>query len=672
MKVQNTLLALSLLGACAFACGTTSETGSEVDEAVKKAGTKAALDTPTKNTLYHLSEGSEIFPYFAVRALEVPLPDGRYVKFLDPENLKQYGLLPDEKSTAQGADGTQANPEGLPVGLTLTHAKDTGFISLGVNCSVCHVGEIEYKTKSGALKKLRVDGAPNVFDIQGFYGGIIRGLKASLDKSTVEARLNRDKFLVRAGLEGRYVRDNLYKVYGDDGQSGFLDNIERFVEQTEIVLKLAELASNPPATIEEVEQVIDGLPNTTEPQRRLLLARFYFFKNLLNRLPSTRGGFGRTDAFGTAKNSLFGHLGFQKPTNAQVSYPSMFNMETELWFHYNSNTTSVIERNIGQSLGLGAVADTYDKKTGPEEKRAPTFITTSKVANLYQLEQAIYKIAPPVYPSDGIRDEGKVTRGKTVYLENCQGCHEPTPLDTELNPVALDKAKLFASAEIPLEEMGVDGNQANNFDLPVLDKPLSERIGGILDKLKTTYYATEGTPEKVQALWENRFDAKLNPTGLRGTAIWRNSPVQDGKKLIRSKPLDGVWSTGPFLHNGSVPTIADLLKPASERPKKFRVGHRLFDAKNVGYLVLDENGNAVDSAAAAVYTQAELARAKAEATFLFDTSPTDEANNNPSTGNANVGHEFGTDLSADDKTALLEFLKGFGGGANRPVVYGKK
>lgn len=92
-----------------------------------------------------------------------------------------------------------------------------------------------------------------------------------------------------------------------------------------------------------------------------------------------------------------------------------------------------------------------------------------------------------------------------------------------------------------------------------------------------------------------------------------------------ARHLAGVWTTAPYLHNGSVPTLFDLLSPPDQRPKTFPLGHREFDPKKVGY-VTDVP----------------------KPLWVFKTR---EA------GNSNVGHPFGTDLSEADKWALIEYLK---------------
>ena len=50
----------------------------------------------------------------------------------------------------------------------------------------------------------------------------------------------------------------------------------------------------------------------------------------------------------------------------------------------------------------------------------------------------------------------------------------------------------------------------------------------------------------------------------------------------RARPLDGIWATAPYLHNGSVPTLYDLLSPQDERPRSFCIGDRQFDPVKVG------------------------------------------------------------------------------------------
>jgi hypothetical protein len=93
----------------------------------------------------------------------------------------------------------------------------------------------------------------------------------------------------------------------------------------------------------------------------------------------------------------------------------------------------------------------------------------------------------------------------------------------------------------------------------------------------------------------------------------------------KARPLDGIAFTAPFLHNGSVASIYELLLPATERLKKFYVGSKRFDTVQLGFSTKREV-NAV----------------------LLDTT---------ALGNGNSGHEFGTDLSHDERMAVIEYIK---------------
>ena len=93
-------------------------------------------------------------------------------------------------------------------------------------------------------------------------------------------------------------------------------------------------------------------------------------------------------------------------------------------------------------------------------------------------------------------------------------------------------------------------------------------------------------------------------------------------------PLVGAWLNAPYLHNGSVPTLSALLEPVEKRPRRFYRGYDVYDPARVGFA-----------------SDGPDAESNGE---VFDTSLR---------GNSNSGHLYGTQLAADDKRALLEFLK---------------
>lgn len=98
----------------------------------------------------------------------------------------------------------------------------------------------------------------------------------------------------------------------------------------------------------------------------------------------------------------------------------------------------------------------------------------------------------------------------------------------------------------------------------------------------------------------------------------------------KARPLNGIWSTAPYLHNGSVPNLDALLRPVKDRPTSFSIGTRTFDPEKVGYLI-DAPG--------------------------FPKYEVMDQRNNPVIGHSNAGHEFGVTLNDDQRRQLIAFLK---------------
>lgn len=127
---------------------------------------KGGLTAPERRALYHLPEGSEVFPVDWPRALT----SARTGKpFLD--GLGRFGLLDDP----EGPPVAEGDPRRLPVGLTAAPARGAPLRMLGVNCAACHVAELRHRGRA-----VRVDGAPGLFDIAGFYEDLFGSVLATL------------------------------------------------------------------------------------------------------------------------------------------------------------------------------------------------------------------------------------------------------------------------------------------------------------------------------------------------------------------------------------------------------------------------------------------------------------------------------------------------------------
>jgi len=180
------------------------------------------------------------------------------------------------------------------------------------------------------------------------------------------------------------------------------------------------------------------------------------------------------------------------------------------------------------------------------------------------------KRAPPYpFPIDRERAEA----GKAVFDSHCAGCH----------------ASERTGTRVPAGVVGTD-----------------------VERLKT---------------WSKKAAVESNKV-VRNFGIERRGLVENEPSGYIAAFLDGIWLRAPYLHNGSVPSLRDLLKPAAERPKIFYRGYDLYDPENVGFVTEGPEAQRIGT--------------------RYDVSER---------SNGNQGHEFGTHLPAKDKDALIEYLK---------------
>jgi hypothetical protein len=339
---------------------------------------------------------------------------------------------------------------------------------------------------------------------------------------------------------------------------------------------------------------------------------------------STLDGYGRTDAFGVGRNELFGRIpGNAALSDAPVSFPHTWGMEHTAWLQWGANTNSVMERNIGQALGVGAV---FDHATGE---------SSVNLENLHTLERLTYKLRAPAWPAGfPAVDAAKAERGRQKFVEYCAPCHE-----TWKSEGAMRIYKLFSLAEV-----GTDPNTAINYERPVMTAsgkvlPFPEAALGLIKAVKARAYQDRGFTDAQVAQWENRrvrSGSIMEPTFRAPMLEHEKWDDTRGRKVYRAKTLVGIWATAPYLHNGSVPTIYDLLLPALDRPVTFTVGQHEYDPVRLG-IQTDES---------------KFTRPPGWTPFTVDTRLT---------GNWNTGHEwkFYPTLEDEQRYEIIEFLKVF-------------
>lgn len=132
----------------------------------------------------------------------------------------------------------------------------------------------------------------------------------------------------------------------------------------------------------------------------------------------------------------------------------------------------------------------------------------------------------------------------------------------------------------------------------------------------------------LEAFFRFLIDCAKDPRFNPDMGLERKGLVEEPLIGYVAPFLDGIWLRAPYLHNGSVPTIRDLLEPAAKRPRLFWRGYDLYDPVKVGFVHQGEAAQRTGS--------------------KYDTRER---------SNGNAGHEFGTGLAEEEKTALVEYLK---------------
>jgi hypothetical protein len=148
-------------------------------------------------------------------------------------------------------------------------------------------------------------------------------------------------------------------------------------------------------------------------------------------------------------------------------------------------------------------------------------------------------------------------------------------------------------------------------------KVVGNGILGVLREELGMIKLVSGLPDYVKAAKRNALFDKCDPKD-QGAKCFR-------PPRYKARPLNGIWASAPFLHNGSVPNLTELLKKPDQRVAKFHVGSWEFDPVNVGFST--EGG---------------------PNTSEFDTSQPN---------NSNRGHDYGTGLSDTEKAELIEYSK---------------
>ncbi len=529
--------------------------------------------TPEDRHAYaHDVQGSHVLPYRWFAALARARGSQRLD---DPAFLRHTGFLESDAPASE-------NPDRLPVGLCREDGPDGGW--LGITCAACHTGEIEY-----AGTRLRIEGGPASVNVPAFLDEVRSAVVAAASTRTV------------------------------------------FGPFAERVLGAGHSAADASALRDRLCRQIDRIPMQTD------------------------AGPGRQDAFGMILNGVLAR-DLDEPANAgledaPVSFPFLWNASRLEWVQWNGMAANPGVRNLGESLGMFADLDLTAPPAAPGGPPTTLFQTSVDLDGLARLEERMSRLTPPRWPENllGPIDRDLAAAGRGIYVNACARCHalptgSPPPDDYALtDPAENPYGRRFIPVVLtPVGEVGTDPRMAVRLQTRVVrtgrlarffegrsEAPALEVLGRItrivlnrrvregaftLESFRefTGYRvpatATDGVPPRVVP----DFEGERRPTNFL---------------VYKARPLDGIWATAPYLHNGSVPDLYTLLLPSSERAKatSFHVGNREFDPKRVG-----------------------LVSAPSADTHRIDTTLD---------GNRNTGHDYAAELSDAQRWQLVEFLK---------------
>jgi hypothetical protein len=521
-----------------------------------------------RSYFYSADQGSRLLPYQLFLHLEQAESEQL---FRADDNMHRFGFIK--------GDVSKNNPDGLAIGLS----RNDDF--MGITCSACHTQQITYNNQA-----LRIDGGQAFIDLRGFLTELTAALKATIDDPQKLTRLAN-------------------KVH---------------------------LAAPNQAQIDALK---DQLMHHYSVRRDYIQANYTHVDY----------GYSRIDAFGAILNKALSVTQVKdntNPANAPTSMPYIWDTPQHDYVEWNGaqvNTRSgALARNIGEALGVfGEVTPQTNKWLGLIDGGYPSSIN---VSNLRKLEKMVAKLHSPLWPSafpdiDPILAE----QGRELYLEHCSQCHVDI---NRTDPSRLIKVRMSTLDEIgtdPLMAENVLNSQAKTGEFE--GKPRYYIAGPELEETTRAIYVANNLMvgvlknNPVQVLLAKRDAKQLGhedvlypPKYVDGQLVEGADAVSDHALLAyKARPLNGVWSSAPYLHNGSVHNMYQLLLPASERDKTFHLGSWEYDPTTLGYV-----------------------NEKTENSFEFDTRLL---------GNSNVGHEYGTGaygkpaLTEQQRWALIEYLK---------------
>jgi mono/diheme cytochrome c family protein len=545
---------------------------------------------------------------------------------------------------------------------------------LGLTCAACHTGHIEYRNVS-----VRFDGGPAMVNL----GELERAIGLSIAYTLIiPTRFGR--------FAGEIERISGKPVDREDLKQKLEDALEQIRNKKTMEDKILDQ--------QEARHVEEGFGRLDALNR---IGNQVFFANVLPRKATKK------DASKDLQKVMPDHhlaANFARQ-DAPVSFPPIWSTPWFSWAQYDASVQNELVRNAGEALGVNAKVNLreYGDAQRPTFRSSVEMLNIfwfeRLLAGPHPLEgdkgfkgllAPKWADAAKLFPNDAAwkLDETLVAEGRALYRKHCVECHRPPVSDPTDKSVWDDEhwvnmggKRYFNVVHLTVDAIGTDRQQARvlterRVNLPkalglrpiahlnaqgACELPGEEPATTPGETLNTSFVlALMAVVDRTIAQWfddnpkyrhleKEMRGPRRNCQNRRVFRTVRRIDSETARPELaivmhyRARPLDGVWATAPYLHNGSVPTLQDMLTPQHQRPKVFCVGSRQFDPVKVG--LAGPIGGPCDA-----YTR-------------FDADHL---------GNSNLGHSFegtvadpkqlpngviGPELTQRERNALVEYLK---------------
>ncbi len=569
---------------------------------------------------YNTTQGSNLMPLDIFLQLEQA--DSSEL-FRSEANMRRFRYLTQKPSLD--------NEYGLPVGWVKNSYQDRDYI--GFTCAACHTAQINYQGVG-----IRIDGAPTLADMETMMVALEAALNAAANDKNKFNRLTNNLVQAPAILRTRL-----------NSATAEISTYNRINAPTH------------KSAAGDVQQV--------------------------------HYGYGRLDAFGGIYNRVMAHLTPDidnfNPANAPVSYPFLWDTPQHDFVQWNGVSDNAhaetLSRNTGEVIGVFADFDLR------RHKGDAGYRSSANTRNQVRLKRQVKSLQSPLWQDaaalgvlPGI-DQSLAAHGRKVFVDyQCHTCHEA--IDRS------DKNRLVIAQFSSLNLIGTDTQMAMNaltntgksglFEGTKINEldPSKGDFGPSTPVLTAVTKATIGVllePDHDKNILHRWVDQIYDGLGALADQPIKNTQrhldfeivdKNDSRTLLayKGRPLNGIWATAPYLHNGSVANLDELFLPSCNdaeitsgkacRAQTFTLGARELDPVNVGFVQPDKNDYPT--------------------LFTFDTRLP---------GNSNQGHEYTSGITpvivrdasgkpiknaagnfklaklpvigTDDRAALVEYLK---------------